>query len=76
MKEKITDGVYMKKRFLDSGKIVGTHGIKGELRIDPWCDSPEFLCCFKKLYLDEQGRESIKVSHALTKILCFARLTE
>ena len=38
MKEKITDGVYMKKRFLDSGKIVGTHGIKGELRIDPWCD--------------------------------------
>ena len=40
MKEKITDGVYMKKRFLDSGKIVGTHGIKGELRIDPWCDSP------------------------------------
>ena len=39
----------MKKQFLDSGKIVGTHGIKGEVRIDPWCDSPEFLCAFKKL---------------------------
>ena len=72
MKEKITDGVYMKKRFLDSGKIVGTHGIKGELRIDPWCDSPEFLCCFKKLYLDEQGRESIKVKSRPHKniVLC------
>ena len=33
----------MKKQFLDSGKIVGTHGIKGEVRIEPWCDSPEFL---------------------------------
>ena len=45
----------MKKQFLDSGKIVGTHGIKGDVRIEPWCDSPEFLCAFKKLYLDENG---------------------
>ena len=45
----------MRKQFLDTGKIVGTHGIRGEVRIDPWCDSPEFLCAFKKLYLDENG---------------------
>ena len=51
----------MKKQFLDSGKIVGTHGIKGEVRIDPWCDSPEFLCAFKKLWLDESGTEFIEV---------------
>lgn len=51
----------MKKQFLDSGKIVGTHGIKGEVRIDPWCDSPEFLCAFKKLYLDENGETFIEV---------------
>ena len=51
----------MKKRYLDSGKIVGTHGIRGELRIDPWCDSPEFLCAFKILYLNENGTESVKV---------------
>ena len=53
--------VIMKKQFLDSGKIVGTHGIKGEVRIDPWCDSPEFLCAFKKLWLDENGTEFIEV---------------
>lgn len=51
----------MKKQYLDSGKIVGTHGIKGEVRIDPWCDSPEFLCMFKKLYLDEKGETFIEV---------------
>ncbi len=37
----------MKKQFLDSGKIVGTHGIKGEVRIDPWCDSPNFSVLLK-----------------------------
>ena len=51
----------MKKQFLESGKIVGTHGIKGEVRIDPWCDSPEFLCAFKKLYLDDKGDTFLEV---------------
>lgn len=52
----------MKKQFLETGKIVGTHGVRGGVRIQPWCDSPEFLCGFKKLYLDENGRESLSVT--------------
>lgn len=40
----------MKKQFLEIGKIVGTHGLKGEVRIEPWCDSANFLCRFKRLY--------------------------
>ena len=51
----------MKKQFLDCGKIVGTHGIKGEVRIEPWADSPAFLCAFKTLYLDERGETAIRV---------------
>ena len=39
------------EQFLEIGKIVGTHALKGELRVDPWCDSPQFLCKFKELYL-------------------------
>jgi len=42
-----------KKRFLEAGKIVNTHGIRGEVRIQPWCDSPEFLCGFERLYINE-----------------------
>lgn len=34
---------------------MGTHGIAGELRIQPWSDSPDFLTQFQALYLDEQG---------------------
>ena len=42
----------MKNRFLEAGQIVNTHGIQGEVKIVPWCDSPEFLCGFDTLYLD------------------------
>ena len=40
----------MKKDFLETGEIVGTHGVRGEMRVNPWCDSPAFLKKFKKLY--------------------------
>ncbi len=51
----------MKKKFLEAGKIVGTHGIRGMLRIQPWSDSPEFLSGFDTLYLDKDGIEAVKV---------------
>lgn len=50
----------MLNKFLEIGKIVGTHGIKGELRVQPWCDSPAFLCKFKTLYL-KKGEERLEV---------------
>lgn len=40
------------KDFLDCGEIVNTHGIRGEIRIVPWADSPDFLCQFSTLYVD------------------------
>ncbi len=42
----------MKNQFLEAGQIVNTHGIKGEVKIMPWADSPEFLCAFDTLYMD------------------------
>lgn len=64
----------MKKQYLDSGKIVGTHGIKGEVRIEPWCDSPEFLCAFKKLYLDENGQTFVEVKSRPHKNITLAKI--
>ena len=51
----------MIKQFLEVGQISSTHGVKGELRVNPWCDTPEFLTSFKTLYLDKNGEKSIKV---------------
>ena len=39
-------------RFLPAGEIVNTHGIRGEVRVLPWADSPDFLLGFKNLYID------------------------
>lgn len=41
------------KKYLEVGKIVGVHGLRGTLKVQPWCDTPEFLCDFDFLYLDE-----------------------
>ena len=43
----------MSKRFLEIGKIVAVQGLKGEVRVEPWCDSQEFLCEFDTLYFDK-----------------------
>ena len=51
----------MIKDFLEIGKIVGTHGVRGEVRVDPWCDAPEFIKRFKTLYFDSKGEKPIKV---------------
>ena len=51
----------MRKRFLETGKIVGTHGIRGELRVQPWSDSADFLTAFKTLYLDGEGEKGLKL---------------
>jgi 16S rRNA processing protein RimM len=38
--------------YLEAGKVTSTHGVRGEVRIEPWANSPEFLCGFKTLYID------------------------
>lgn len=38
------------KQYLEIGKIVSVFGLKGEVKVQPWCDSPDFLCEFDTLY--------------------------
>ena len=39
----------MKLEFLEAGEIVTTHGVRGEMKVLPWADGPEFLCSFKRV---------------------------
>ncbi len=52
----------MIKKFLETGKIVGTHGVKGMVRVQPWCDSGEFLKQFKHFYTDPNGEKRLDVT--------------
>ena len=52
----------MKNEYIECGKFVGTHGVRGTLRVQPWCDTPNFLLKFKKIYLKEKNEyNAIKV---------------
>lgn len=53
----------MKKQFLEIGKITASHGIRGEIRVQYYCDSAEVLCGFDTLYLDK-GKTKASVSKA------------
>lgn len=51
------------EKFLEIGKIVSVHGLKGEIKSEPWCDSPKDLCRHKKLYFSK-GEKELKVISA------------
>ena len=38
----------MKLQFIEAGEIVTTHGVRGEVKVLTWLDSPEMLCEFKR----------------------------
>ncbi|MBO5954151.1 MAG: 16S rRNA processing protein RimM [Oscillospiraceae bacterium] len=45
----------MKLQYLEAGEIVTTHGVRGEFKVLPWADGPEFLCDFARVRID--GRD-------------------
>lgn len=53
----------MKNDLIECGKIVSTQGIRGEVRVMPWCDSPDFLCSFKTFFV-KKGEVKLTVESA------------
>ena len=43
-----------KQQYIEAGKIVNTHGVRGEVKIQVWLDSPEFMRRFKTIYIDSR----------------------
>lgn len=57
----------MKKPFLEAGQIVSTHGVRGELKVMPWADDPEFLLDFDTVYL---GGRPVRVQSSRVQKTC------
>ena len=45
----------MKLQFLEAGQIVTTHGVRGEMKVLPWADGPDFLLDFNRVRIN--GKE-------------------
>lgn len=61
----------MKSPFLECGKIINTHGVKGEMKVEPWCDSPAVFAKLPKVYLKKDGEF---ISYKLVRASVFKQL--
>ena len=44
----------MKNKYLEGGKICTSHGVKGLLKVEHLCDSPNVLLKIKRIYFKER----------------------
>ena len=50
-----------KQQYIPAGKIVNTHGVQGEVKIEVWLDSPQFLRRFPRIFL---GEKELRIENA------------
>lgn len=62
-----------KQRYLEAGEIVGTHGVRGEVRVRPECDSPDVLAGLRRLYFD-RGERAVRIRARAHKNLALIKL--
>ena len=57
----------MKLQFLEAGEIVTTHGVRGEMKVLPWADGPDFLLDFTRVRI---GGTDYKVESCRVQKTC------
>ena len=54
-----------KKQYLECAKIINTHGVRGDVKLESLCDSPEVLASLERVFVLESGKyREIEVTHA------------
>ena len=61
-----------KQQYIEAGKIVNTHGVAGEVKIEVWLDSPQFLRRFPRVFIN--GAEKKLLSGRAQKSFLIAKL--
>lgn len=53
----------MKLPYIEAGEIVTTHGVRGEVKVLSWLDSPEMLCEFDRCQIEgkEYAMDAVRV---------------
>ena len=64
----------MKKEYLEAGKIVTTHGIRGEVKIMPYTDTPDLLAEFDRLFIGKNKDELIITRSRVFKNTVIAKI--
>ncbi len=61
------------RQFIEAGKINNTHGVKGGVKIESWCDTPAVLSELKTLYIDN-GNESFAPLKVVRSVIAGERV--
>lgn len=59
-----------KKAYIEAGKIVNTHGVAGELKVEVWLDSPAFMKRFPRLFVGEREYKLLAARVQKSFLLC------
>ena len=59
-----------KKAYIEAGKIVNTHGVAGELKVEVWLDSPAFMKRFPRLFVGEREYKLLTARVQKSFLLC------
>ena len=44
-----------KRKYLECGKIINTHGVKGAVKLESWCNTPEELAELTRVFISHPG---------------------
>ena len=50
----------MKKEYIEVGRIIGARGLRGELKVEHWCDNPTAFFKIGSYFIDE-GKEKLDI---------------
>ena len=49
------------QQYLEAGKVVTTHGVRGEMKLELWCDGVAFLKKVGRLYPSRNGGKCYQI---------------
>ena len=50
------------QKYLEAGKVVTTHGVRGEMKLELWCDGVDFLKKTGRLYASAKGGKCYNIT--------------
>ena len=50
------------QQYLEAGKVVTTHGVRGEMKLELWCDGVDFLKKTGRLYASAKGGKCYNIT--------------
>lgn len=56
----------MKKEYIECGRIIAPHGVRGLVKVESWCDSPAVLASRKRVFLLTGGEYTERAVESAT----------